>query len=292
VWDRRRDPFLSVHEAGHAVTRGVGRRTGRSQGRVTLNPLAHIDPVGTVLLPVLLALAHAPIFGYASLCLLCRYAAASPAGAHPDLDCRSGPRTCSWRRVVNVAFGSGLRIAGSAPQASVLRLASFDPTMPVSASGFVMASYFGLACTFLRLSFFINVVLALFNFYPYRRWTGVGTGALVSSVAWSVLRRGEALRVPDFIVALYSNVFDYLDVPISVVLAADSHFSRPRRDGDRTGVSLQSRARGSMGRPSECRAVAQQGVNTRNAPERFLWWTESWQCARRPPTGPLRAVRR
>src|SRR6185312_11417951 len=44
---------ICVHEFGHAfVADKLGDRLPRSQGRVTLNPLAHIDPVGTLLLPI------------------------------------------------------------------------------------------------------------------------------------------------------------------------------------------------------------------------------------------------
>ena len=42
-----------------------GDPTARNAGRLTLNPLKHIDPIGTVLMPVLLALAGLPAFGYA-----------------------------------------------------------------------------------------------------------------------------------------------------------------------------------------------------------------------------------
>lgn len=58
---------LSVHECAHAITAWwLGDGLARSLGRVTLNPLAHIDPIGTVLLPLILAISKAPIFfGYA-----------------------------------------------------------------------------------------------------------------------------------------------------------------------------------------------------------------------------------
>src|SRR4051794_38474467 len=45
---------LALHEWGHAfVADRLGDDTPRSQGRVTLNPLAHIDWIGTVLIPLL-----------------------------------------------------------------------------------------------------------------------------------------------------------------------------------------------------------------------------------------------
>lgn len=58
---------LTVHEFSHALAAyAQGDRTAQEAGRLTLNPLAHIDPIGTVLLPGLLLLSGSPIlFGWA-----------------------------------------------------------------------------------------------------------------------------------------------------------------------------------------------------------------------------------
>ena len=49
---------ITLHEAAHGyVARTFGDRTAESQGRITLNPLKHIDPVGTILVPGVLILA-------------------------------------------------------------------------------------------------------------------------------------------------------------------------------------------------------------------------------------------
>ncbi|HJU20863.1 MAG TPA: site-2 protease family protein [Casimicrobiaceae bacterium] len=49
---------ITLHEAAHGyVARHFGDHTAEAQGRITLNPLAHIDPVGTILLPGILLLA-------------------------------------------------------------------------------------------------------------------------------------------------------------------------------------------------------------------------------------------
>jgi len=58
---------ITFHEAAHAyVARFLGDHTASQLGRVSLNPIRHIDPFGTVLLPGLLLLAHSPfLFGYA-----------------------------------------------------------------------------------------------------------------------------------------------------------------------------------------------------------------------------------
>jgi Zn-dependent protease len=57
---------ISVHESAHAwMANRRGDPTARMLGRVTLNPIKHIDPVGTVLLPLIAAVAHFPMIGWA-----------------------------------------------------------------------------------------------------------------------------------------------------------------------------------------------------------------------------------
>ena len=57
---------MTLHEAMHAyVSHWLGDDTAKLQGRLTLNPLAHIDPVMTVILPLLLAISGLPPFGAA-----------------------------------------------------------------------------------------------------------------------------------------------------------------------------------------------------------------------------------
>ena len=59
---------ITVHEAAHGyVARRLGDNTAYMLGRLTLNPMKHIDPIGTILMPVLLyfATSGAFLFGYA-----------------------------------------------------------------------------------------------------------------------------------------------------------------------------------------------------------------------------------
>jgi Zn-dependent protease len=57
---------IILHEIMHGVVaRMLGDDTAARAGRLTLNPLAHIDSFGTIILPGLLLFAHAPVFGYA-----------------------------------------------------------------------------------------------------------------------------------------------------------------------------------------------------------------------------------
>ncbi len=57
---------IIAHEVMHGVVAlSLGDDTARRAGRLTLNPVSHIDPFGTVILPALLLFLHLPVFGYA-----------------------------------------------------------------------------------------------------------------------------------------------------------------------------------------------------------------------------------
>jgi Zn-dependent protease len=57
---------LTIHEAAHAWTaERLGDPTARMLGRVSLNPVVHIDPIGTLLLPLMARLSNFPILGWA-----------------------------------------------------------------------------------------------------------------------------------------------------------------------------------------------------------------------------------
>lgn len=59
-------PAIVLHEVSHGwVAYKLGDPTAKSAGRLTLNPLAHVDLFGTVILPAVLILAGGPVFGYA-----------------------------------------------------------------------------------------------------------------------------------------------------------------------------------------------------------------------------------
>ena len=59
-------PSIILHEVSHGVVAlAFGDDTAKRAGRLTLNPIAHVDPFGSVALPLLLAIAGAPVFGWA-----------------------------------------------------------------------------------------------------------------------------------------------------------------------------------------------------------------------------------
>ncbi|MGZ8846606.1 MAG: site-2 protease family protein [Pyrinomonadaceae bacterium] len=57
---------LSVHESAHAWTSNYfGDDLARLQGRISLNPIVHVDPIGTLLFPAIAFFTHAPLIGWA-----------------------------------------------------------------------------------------------------------------------------------------------------------------------------------------------------------------------------------
>ncbi|HVO82558.1 MAG TPA: site-2 protease family protein [Terriglobales bacterium] len=57
---------ISIHESAHAwMANRCGDPTARMLGRITLNPIKHIDPIGTVVLPLIAMLTHFPVIGWA-----------------------------------------------------------------------------------------------------------------------------------------------------------------------------------------------------------------------------------
>ena len=55
---------MTIHEAMHAfIGYMLGDNTAKEEGRLTFNPIRHIDPVMTILLPLIMVVLHAPVFG-------------------------------------------------------------------------------------------------------------------------------------------------------------------------------------------------------------------------------------
>lgn len=57
---------IVIHEVSHGwMAHRLGDRTAKSMGRLTLNPVPHIDPVGTIILPLIMIIMGGPVFGWA-----------------------------------------------------------------------------------------------------------------------------------------------------------------------------------------------------------------------------------
>src|SRR5438046_9066536 len=132
---------ITFHEAAHGfVARLLGDETAWRLGRVTLNPLKHIDPVGTILLPGFLLLLGSPfLFGYAK---------PVPVNFRALRNPRSG-------MVWVAAAGPAMHIALAMLAAPAFHLVGY---LPVTAAQWVAAN--------LKNMLIINVILAVFNMFP------------------------------------------------------------------------------------------------------------------------------
>jgi Zn-dependent protease len=132
---------ITFHEAAHGfVAHRLGDNTAWQLGRVSFNPLKHIDPFGTLLLPAILLLSHSPfLFGYAK-----PVPVNFRALRRPRLD------------MVWVALaGPATNIALALVAAAALHLLPFAPE---SAAQWLFDN--------LKNALLINVVLAVFNMLP------------------------------------------------------------------------------------------------------------------------------
>ena len=132
---------ITFHEAAHAyVARFLGDHTASQLGRVSLNPIRHIDPFGTVLLPGLLLLVHSPfLFGYAKPVLV-----NFRALRHPRMG-----------MVLVAAAGPATNIALAIAAALSFHLVVYLP--PTAAQWTALN---------LKNAVVINAVLAVFNLFP------------------------------------------------------------------------------------------------------------------------------
>jgi Zn-dependent protease len=137
---------IILHEVMHGVVaRMLGDDTATRAGRLTLNPLAHIDPFGTIILPAILLFAHAPVFGYAKPVPV-DFRQLHPRRAGMIAVAAAGPLTNLTLAVLSAFAFRHLIIAG------------LDPSAGFSARG--LLAQMALA------SCIINIELAVFNLLP------------------------------------------------------------------------------------------------------------------------------
>jgi Zn-dependent protease len=180
---------LSVHESAHAwVADKCGDPTARLQGRISLNPIPHIDIFGTIIFPILLVIAHAPVFGWAK-----------PVMVNP-YNFRNRRR-------------DGMLVAAAGPASNLL-------VAGVAILVFLALKGTGLLAsppvfTILLSLIIINIYLAVFNLIPIPPLDG--SGVLEGMLKGNALRAYEQIKPYGFfilIIIIYTHVLDFIAEPI------------------------------------------------------------------------------
>ena len=172
---------LSFHEAAHAWTASrLGDSTAQRLGRLTLNPLAHIDWIGTVLFPlIMLTLPNAPVIGWAK---------PVPVDVR---NLRSPRRDFALIALAGPVSNVILACIAAVAFASVRPSASMFGDM-------------GLLATTLLMAVLINVLLAVFNMIPIPPLDG---GNVLLGVAPLPLARAVSWLRPYGFLILYALMF-------------------------------------------------------------------------------------
>lgn len=161
---------IVLHEISHGwAANAFGDPTARRLGRLSLNPIRHVDPVGTIALPLILAVSGAPVFGWAKPVPVVARRMRKPR-LHMMLVALAGP-------------GMNLLLALLA----ALALALIGPPAPGQGAGWDFL-YLNLA-NFL----IINIFLAIFNMLPIPPFDGghVVEGLLPRPLAARYARLGR-----------------------------------------------------------------------------------------------------
>ena len=128
-----------IHEVSHGFSaNALGDPTARLQGRLTLNPLKHLDPIGSIIVPAITYLVGGFIFGWAR-----------PVPYNPY-------------NLKNQKWGPGA-VAAAGPLANILMAIIFGLIVRFgAANGFIVGAFLEI----IILIVFINIILAIFNLVP------------------------------------------------------------------------------------------------------------------------------
>ena len=191
---------ITLHEAAHGyAARHFGDKTAYMLGRITLNPLKHIDPMGTILMPLLLyfATSGAFLFGYAK-----------PVPVRFG-NLRNPKRDMIWV----AAAGPVTNITLATVSAFLLRglVAYVNP----AASGSPLAMLVEPVVMMMAFSVYINLLLAVFNMIPVPPLDGgrvlVGLLPHKQAAAWSRIEPYGMMII--IVLVFFTNMFSYIISP-------------------------------------------------------------------------------
>jgi Zn-dependent protease len=204
---------ITVHEAAHGwAAAQFGDFTAKSMGRITLNPVAHIDPIGTVLLPLILVIAGAPPFGWAK-----------PVPVNP-FNLKNPRRDNLW--ISAAGPGSNLTVAALA-LLGIMFLKILSPGAALFLRNYLLGRG-GLAPGFhplegLALILFygvlVNTYLAVFNLIPVPPLDG--SGVLMGFLSQEAAQAYDRVRPYGFIIVMvmiYLGLLRIIIRPIEIFI--------------------------------------------------------------------------
>jgi Zn-dependent protease len=188
---------LSVHEAMHAwMSNRFGDDLAHSQGRVSLSPETHVDPIGTLLFPAIAFFTHAPLLGWAR-----------PTPVNP-LRWRDKRKANFWVSIAGILGNFAIAIVVGV----IIRVLYHAGQIPVAENDSTMTAVAALLETFFEM----NIGLAVFNLFPIPPLDG--SKILASILPESFGSAIEAIEQYGFIILLIALVTGAFRAVFSVVI--------------------------------------------------------------------------
>jgi Zn-dependent protease len=192
---------ITVHEASHGwAALKKGDPTAYQLGRITLNPIPHIDPIGTILLPLMLIIMGAPPFGWAK-----------PVPVNP-LNLKN-PRKDN---ILISAAGPASNLAVAFIAFLVIKLLiTLDPSL-IYARGIGFNNLLSPIKIILEATVLINVILAFFNLIPIPPLDG--SGIVMGLISEEAAEKYELIRPYGFFILILLIMTGVINRILGVVI--------------------------------------------------------------------------
>jgi len=175
---------ITIHEAAHGwAAYKMGDPTAHALGRITLNPIAHIDPIGTILLPLILVIMGAPPFGWAKPVPVNPFNLKNPRRDNLVISA-AGPLSNFSVALIAFILLQMLKLANP----DVLMMRGGTPSL---GNGLFLILYY---------TILINVILAVFNLIPIPPLDG--SGVLMGLISEEAAAKYEQIRPYGFIILI------------------------------------------------------------------------------------------